>query len=73
MDNGPSKEEAHLMVGAIPENDKVPTVFEKTSQRNGDKRKRNKNDNPSDVEGFLGPWGKFTDEVRTAKPTPSYE
>lgn len=45
------------------------TVFEKTKQRPLDKRKRNRNDNPEDVEGFLGPWGTFTDEQRVAKPT----
>lgn len=45
------------------------TVFEKTKQRPLDKRKRNRNDNPEDVEGFLGPWGTYADEQRVAKPT----
>jgi len=31
-------------------------------------RKQEKNDNPEDVEGFLGPWGKFENEVSVAKP-----
>lgn len=45
------------------------TVFEKTKERPLDKRKRNRNDNPEDVEGFLGPWGTYVDEQRVAKPT----
>ena len=44
------------------------TVFESTKERPSDKRKRTKNDNPSDVEGFLGPWGGFVDEKRVMKP-----
>ncbi|PSN51199.1 hypothetical protein C0J52_06069 [Blattella germanica] len=44
------------------------TVFESTKERPSDKRKRSKNDNPSDVEGFLGPWGGFIDEKRVMKP-----
>jgi len=48
------------------------TVFEspcpKTIQ---DKRKRKqlKNNNPEDVEGFLGPWGKYADEKTVARPS----
>ncbi|RZF39824.1 hypothetical protein LSTR_LSTR000472 [Laodelphax striatellus] len=44
------------------------TVFESTKKRPLDKRKRNKNDNPEDIEGFLGPWGCYVDEKRTVKP-----
>ncbi|KAE8741721.1 hypothetical protein FOCC_FOCC012771 [Frankliniella occidentalis] len=44
------------------------TVFESTSKRPLDKRKRNKNDQPEDVEGFLGPWGTYVDEKRVMKP-----
>lgn len=44
------------------------TVFESTSKRPLDKRKRNKNDKPEDIEGFLGPWGTFVDEKRVMKP-----
>ncbi|XP_069705332.1 pre-mRNA-processing factor 17 [Periplaneta americana] len=45
------------------------TVFESTKERPSDKRKRNKNDNPSDIEGFLGPWGGYVDEKRVMKPS----
>ncbi|XP_063243175.1 pre-mRNA-processing factor 17 [Bacillus rossius redtenbacheri] len=44
------------------------TVFESTKQRPLDKRKRNRNDEPADVEGFLGPWGGYVDEKRVVKP-----
>lgn len=44
------------------------TVFESSKERPLDKRKRTKNDNPSDIVGFLGPWGGFVDEKRVMKP-----
>ena len=44
------------------------TAFEKSKKRPEDKRKRHLNDNPSDMEGFLGPWGKFVDEQTVMKP-----
>ncbi|XP_055716108.1 pre-mRNA-processing factor 17 [Phlebotomus papatasi] len=46
------------------------TVFEPaTLPTSQSKRKRNRNDNPEDVNGFLGPWGKFEDEKTVAVPT----
>lgn len=45
------------------------TVFESTKLRPLDKRKRRKNNDPSDIDGFLGPWGGFVDEQRVMKPT----
>ncbi|KAK7868527.1 hypothetical protein R5R35_004810 [Gryllus longicercus] len=45
------------------------TVFESTKERPSDRRKRNKNDDPADIQGFLGPWGGFTDEKRVMKPS----
>lgn len=44
------------------------TVFESKKKRLGDKRRREKNDNPEDVEGFKGPWACFEDEQKIAKP-----
>ncbi|CAB4058081.1 CDC40 [Lepeophtheirus salmonis] len=32
-------------------------------------RKRETNVDPSDIEGFLGPWGKYKDEVTVSKPS----
>ncbi|CAG0923160.1 unnamed protein product [Notodromas monacha] len=48
---------------------KLASVFESTKVRPKDKRKREKNDDPGDVENYLGPWGKFVDEQRVACPT----
>lgn len=50
-------------------NPEAKTVFESTKLRPLDKRKRKKNNDPSDIEGFLGPWGGFVDEQRVMKPS----
>ncbi|XP_055381264.1 pre-mRNA-processing factor 17 [Condylostylus longicornis] len=42
------------------------TVFESPKPKK--KRKQEKNDNPEDVEGFVGPWGKYVDEQTVARP-----
>ena len=44
------------------------TVFESTKKRPEDKRKRLRNDDPGDIEGYLGPWGKFVDEKTVMVP-----
>lgn len=44
-------------------------MFESTKLRPLDKRKRKKNNDPSDIDGFLGPWGGYVDEQRVAKPS----
>ena len=44
------------------------TVFEMTKKRPEDKRKRHLNDDPSNIEGFIGPWGKYVDEKTVMKP-----
>ena len=44
------------------------TVFEITKKRPEDKRKRHLNDDPSNIDGYLGPWGKFVDEKTVMKP-----
>ena len=43
-------------------------MFELTAKRPEDKRKRQRNPDPSDIEGYLGPWGKFVDEQTVMKP-----
>lgn len=48
--------------------DGVVTVFETTKVRPLDKRKRKKNADPSDIDGFLGPWGGYIDEEKISKP-----
>lgn len=53
----------------LAEETKGKTVFESTKLRPLDKRKRKKNDNADDIEGFLGPWGGYVDEQRVVKPS----
>ncbi|KAK2184267.1 hypothetical protein NP493_274g00018 [Ridgeia piscesae] len=45
------------------------TVFEGAEKREADKRKRQRNMDAGDVEGYLGPWGKFVDEKTVMKPS----
>ncbi len=45
------------------------SVFEACAKRAGDKRKRERNTDPGDVEGYLGPWGKYVDEKTVMKPS----
>lgn len=42
------------------------TVFEAPKTKS--KRKQEKNDKPEDIEGFLGPWGKYENEESVARP-----
>ncbi|VDO09628.1 unnamed protein product [Haemonchus placei] len=39
----------------------------------GEKRKRQANFDPSDVEGYTGPWAKYCDEKTIAKPDPELQ
>lgn len=43
------------------------TVFESPKPKK--KRKQEKNDDPADIEGFLGPWGRYENEKTVAKPS----
>lgn len=51
----------HFIVTAV-------SVFEATKVRPEDKRKRQRNYDSSDIDGYLGPWGKFVDEKTIMKP-----
>ena len=44
------------------------TVFE-SNPKKVEKRKREKNTDPGDIDGYLGPWGKFVDEKTVMKPS----
>lgn len=44
------------------------TVFEPAKAKCKRKRKQQKNDNPEDIDGFIGPWGRYEDEQLVAKP-----
>ena len=63
-------DEGKTLIGAkeVAEGTRAKTVFETTALREADKRKRKKNDEPEDIEGFLGPWGGYIDEKRVMKP-----
>ncbi|CAF0888463.1 unnamed protein product [Rotaria sordida] len=45
------------------------TIFETSKKRSGEKRKKEKNNDPSDVEGFHGPWAPFVDEITVSRPS----
>ncbi|KAK7108013.1 pre-mRNA-processing factor 17-like [Littorina saxatilis] len=47
---------------------KGATVFE-TLAKKAEKRKREKNTDAGDIDGYLGPWGKFKDEQTVMKPS----
>lgn len=66
-----SADEGKIMIGAKEAAEEFGgrTVFEKATLRPSDKRKRNRNNDPADIEGFLGPWGGYVDEKRVAKPS----
>ncbi|CAH0703066.1 unnamed protein product [Spodoptera exigua] len=53
---------------APPEEALGKSVFETIKKRPLDKKKRTKNDNPEDINGFLGPWGGYEGEQRVMRP-----
>ena len=63
--------EPDVMIGSKDgaELQEYKTVFEDNKVRPKDKRKRKRNDDPADIEGYLGPWAKFEDEETVSKPS----
>jgi len=45
------------------------TVFEKAPPRPGDKRSKERNDDPADIDGWKGPWAKYKNEEVVSKPS----
>jgi pre-mRNA-processing factor 17 len=45
------------------------TIFESKKKFIGEKRKKEKNSDASDVQGFHGPWAPFVDEITVSKPS----
>jgi len=45
------------------------TVFESGAKTKTDKRKKVKGGEAGEIETFLGPWAKYTDEKDGAKPS----
>jgi pre-mRNA-processing factor 17 len=43
-------------------------VFENNKSVVNNKRKREKKNDPSDIDGYLGPWASYVDEQKVAKP-----
>ena len=43
-------------------------MFEKTAKRPKDKRERVRNNDASDVNGFMGPWAYYKDQELVSKP-----
>lgn len=66
-----SADEGRVIIGSkeAAEESGGKTVFETTALRSSDKRKRHRNGDPADIEGFLGPWGGYVDEKRVIKPS----
>ena len=48
------------------------TLFD-SKKTGGQKRKRNANYDAADVEGYTGPWAKYTDEKTVAVPDPELQ
>ncbi|NXU10862.1 PRP17 factor, partial [Pardalotus punctatus] len=65
-----SPEVATKYIGSVEEAEKNQglTVFE-TGQRKIEKRKKFKENDASNIDGFLGPWAKYVDEKEVAKPS----
>ncbi|NXK29147.1 PRP17 factor, partial [Arenaria interpres] len=63
-------EVATKYIGSVEEAEKNQglTVFE-TGQRKIEKRKKFKENDASNIDGFLGPWAKYVDEKEVAKPS----
>ncbi|KAF4025150.1 hypothetical protein G4228_017071 [Cervus hanglu yarkandensis] len=57
-------------IGSVEEAEKNQglTVFE-TGQKKTEKRKKFKENDASNIDGFLGPWAKYVDEKDVAKPS----
>ena len=46
------------------------TAFEQTtSGKAGTKRRREARGAPDNIDGYLGPWASYEDEVKVSKPT----
>ena len=55
---------ASTAIGSTVTSDQAADKKEKT-----DKRKRLRNDDPSDVDNFVGPWAEFENEVKVSQPS----
>ncbi|KAK5973076.1 Pre-mRNA splicing factor [Trichostrongylus colubriformis] len=70
----PTADKSHEFIGnkeAAIENQGA-SLFE-SKKTGGEKRKRQANFDPSDIEGYTGPWAKYCDEKTIAKPDPELQ
>ncbi|KAK6018628.1 WD domain, G-beta repeat protein [Ostertagia ostertagi] len=70
----PTADKSHEYIGnkeAAIEN-QGESLFE-SKKTGGEKRKRQANFDPSDIEGYTGPWAKYCDEKTIAKPDPELQ
>jgi pre-mRNA-processing factor 17 len=54
---------------SLAADNKLATVFEPTKTRPADKRKKEKNWDSADLDNYAGPWAKYENESRSAKPS----
>lgn len=65
----PSVEASDEIVSNREISSDLKTVFESGKKKRPlDDRKRDRNADPTDIEGFLGPWAKYADEETVSKP-----
>ncbi|CAI2294881.1 unnamed protein product [Caenorhabditis sp. 36 PRJEB53466] len=72
--NNPSAESSNAFIGDTKKAaaEKGVSLFE-SKKTGGEKRKRVRNDDSADVDGYTGPWSRFADEKTVAKPTPELQ
>ncbi|XP_048239614.1 pre-mRNA-processing factor 17-like [Haliotis rufescens] len=70
LDPSNDQTEVDKVVGdnTAAEDNKGITVFE-VKPSAGEKRKKEKNRDPADIDGYLGPWAKYADEQTVIKPS----
>jgi len=45
------------------------TIFETNRKHMSEKRKKDKNDDSGDVEGYRGPWAPYVDAITSSRPS----
>ncbi|XP_059157452.1 LOW QUALITY PROTEIN: pre-mRNA-processing factor 17-like [Physella acuta] len=70
VDNG-SQPDTFIGDVKLLEENKGKTVFETNSvvEKKKKKRKREVNEDPADIDGYLGPWAKYKDEETVSRPS----
>lgn len=53
----------------LAEENEGKTIFETKKIHIGEKRKKEKNKDAGDIDGFQGPWAPFVDEITVSRPS----